>query len=273
MNSPAEIAKNYVTIGKNKVNTPIAKMFVLAILAGIYIAFAGAGASTASSTVESGSIAKLLSAVVFPGGLAMVLLAGSELFTGNCLIVIPFLQKEVSLGGMLKNWVVVWIGNFVGALIVDFICVYGHQLSLFSNGLAVTCMSTAAAKCGLSFGDAFLKGIACNFLVCIAVWIAFAAKSVAGKVVSLFFPIMIFVVSGFEHSIANMYYIGVGLLAKGNSVYVDAATAAGVDLSNLTWGNFFVNNLIPVTLGNIVGGGILVGALYWFCYVKDSKEV
>lgn len=272
MNTPLEVARNYVTIGKNKVNTPVSKMIVLAILAGMYIAFAGVAASTASSTIENASLAKLISGVVFPGGLVMVLLAGSELFTGNCLLTIPLLQKEVTFAGMMKNWVVVWIGNFIGAIVVSGICVYGHQLGLFQNKLAVSCMSTAIAKCSLSFSDAFIKGIACNFLVCIAVWIAFAAKDVAGKVIGLFFPIMLFVVSGFEHSVANMYYIGVGLLAKGNDTYVAAANEAGLDLTKLTWGKFFTNNLIPVTLGNIVGGAILVGALYWFCYLREDKN-
>lgn len=272
MNAPAQIASNYVAIGKGKVNTPIPKMFVLAILAGMFIAFGGVGASTASAVVDSPSLAKLVSGVVFPGGLTMVLLAGSELFTGNCLIIIPVLQKEVSVGGMLKNWVVVWCGNLVGGLFVAWMCAFGHQLSMFSNSLAVSEISTAVSKCSLSFSDAFIKGIACNFLVCIAVWISFAGKTVVDKIIGLFFPIMIFVTAGFEHSVANMYYIGVGLFAKMNPTYADAAAEAGVDLTNLTWGKFFVSNLLPVTLGNIVGGAVLVGVVYWFCYLQGKKE-
>jgi formate/nitrite transporter len=143
---------------------------------------------------------------------------------------------------------------------------------MFSNSLAVSEISTAVSKCSLSFSDAFIKGIACNFLVCIAVWISFAGKTVVDKIIGLFFPIMIFVTAGFEHSVANMYYIGVGLFAKMNPTYADAATEAGVDLTNLTWGKFFVSNLLPVTLGNIVGGAVLVGVVYWFCYLQGKKE-
>lgn len=271
MNSPAEVAQNYIAIGKGKVNTPVPKMFLLAILAGAFIACGGIAATTVAVSVAEASVGKFLGACVFPGGLTMVLLAGSELFTGNCLLTIPLLQKEITVGGMIKNWVVVYIGNFVGAIIVAAICVYSHQIGLFGNGLAVSVISTAAGKTALSFGDAFLKGIACNFLVCIAVWISFAGKQVASKIAGLFFPIMMFVLCGFEHSVANMYYIAAGLFAKGNTVYADAATEAGVDFSGLTWGAFFGKNLLPVTLGNIVGGAVCVGCVYWFIYLHKKK--
>lgn len=271
MNSPAEIAKNYVTIGKGKVNNPISKTLVLAILAGAFIAFGGTASTTAAVSLEAASFGKFIGACIFPGGLTMVLLAGGELFTGNNLLVIPLLEKEITLGKMLKNWVVVYIGNLVGSLLVAAAVVCGHQASLFQNGAAVSALSTAAAKCTLTFGDAFTKGIACNFLVCIAVWISFAAKDVVGKIAGLFFPIMMFVICGFEHSIANMYFIGVGLFAKTNTIYAQAATETGIDLSVLTWGNFFGKNLLPVTLGNIIGGSICVGCAYWFIYIKKEK--
>ena len=272
MNSPAEVAKNYIGIGKGKVNTPIGKMFVLAILAGAFIAFAGVAATTVSVSVEAASLAKFIGACVFPGGLAMVLLAGSELFTGNCLLAIPLFEREITIGGMLKNWIVVYIGNLIGGIIVAMICVGGHQAGLFSNGLATSMISTAVAKTSMTWGDAFIKGIACNFLVCIAVWIAFSAKQVHGKLIGLFFPIMMFVLCGFEHSVANMYYIMVGLFAKLVPDYADAATAAGVDFSNLTWGSMFTANLIPVTIGNIVGGFVCVGMAYWFVYLRGAKK-
>ncbi|MDO5409722.1 MAG: formate/nitrite transporter family protein [Lachnospiraceae bacterium] len=271
MNSPAEVAKNYVTIGKGKVNTPVPKMFILAVMAGMFIAMAGVGASTASATVENASLAKFLGAAVFPGGLAMVLIAGSELFTGNTLLLIPLMEKEVSVAGVLKNWVVVYIGNLVGSIIVSAICVWGGQLGLFSNGLAVSALGTAAAKCSMPFMQALIKGIGCNFLVCIAVWMSFAAKDIAGKFFALYLPILIFVVAGFEHSVANMYYITVGLFAKTNPAYLQAAADAGKDLTNLTWGGLFIGNLLPVTIGNIIGGGVLVGLSYWFTYLRKSK--
>ena len=269
MHSPAEVAKNYITIGKGKAALPLSKLFLLGIMAGAFIALAGVGASTAACSVSVPSLAKLVSAVVFPGGLAMVLLAGSELFTGNCLMVIPLLEREITLPAMLRNWVTVWLGNLAGSLLVSAVCVYGGQLSLFGGALAAAELSAAAAKCSMSFSSAFLKGVGCNFLVCIAVWISFAAKDAAGKVAGLFFPILLFVVSGFEHSVANMYYISVGLLAKGNPAYL--AAASGVDLSALTWGSFFAANLLPVTLGNIVGG-CAVGAVYWYCYLRKSGK-
>jgi formate/nitrite transporter len=272
MNSPAEVANNYVNIGKGKVNLPIAKMFILAILAGMFIAMAGVGASTASASITTPSVAKFVSAIVFPGGLAMVLLAGSELFTGNNLIIIPLLEKQVTIGGMLKNWVIVWLGNLVGSVLISAICVYGNQVGLYSGALAVADISTAISKCSMSFGQAFLKGIGCNFLVCIAVWISFAAKDVAGKVIGLFFPIMLFVVSGFEHSVANMYYISVGLLANGVDSFAALAADAGLNTANLTWANMFIKNLLPVTLGNIVGGAVLVGLPYWFVYVRKANK-
>ena len=226
MNSPKEIANNYIAIGKGKVNTPVAKMFVLGILAGIFIAFGGVASTAAAVSIPLASVGKFLGACIFPGGLTMVLLAGSELFTGNCLLV--------------------------------------------NNGLAASMISTAAGKVSLSFGDAFLRGIACNFLVCIAVWISFAAKQVSSKIIGLFFPIMMFVLCGFEHSVANMYYIAAGIFAKGNAAYLEAATAAGADVSGLTWGAMFTKNLLPVTLGNIIGGAVLVGLAYWFVYLKDD---
>ena len=270
--SPADVAKNYIATGKAKVNTPVAKMILLGIMAGAFIAFGGVASTAVAVSVPLASVGKFLGACIFPGGLTMVLLAGSELFTGNCLLTIPLLEKEISFGGMLKNWIFVYIGNFIGGMLIAAGVVYSHEVSLFDNGMAVSVISTAAGKCSLSFGDAFIKGILCNFLVCIAVWISFAAKDVVSKIVGLFFPIMIFVLSGFEHSIANMYYICAGLFAKGNPVYAEAAKAAGVNLDALTVNGFLVKNLVPVTLGNIVGGALLVGCVYWFIYLRKNDK-
>ena len=268
--SPAEVAKNYIATGKAKVNTSIVRMILLGILAGAFIAVGGVASTTASVSISAASVGKLVGACVFPGGLAMVLLAGSELFTGNCLLTIPLMQKEIKFSQMLKNWVFVYIGNFIGGFLVAAAVVFGHQLSLFGNGMAVSVISTAAAKCSMSFGDALIKGIMCNFLVCIAVWISFAAKDVAGKIVGIFFPIMMFVLCGFEHSVANMYYISAGLLAKTVPVYAEAA--ASVSTSSLTVGAFFGSNLLPVTIGNLIGGGICVGIVYWALYLKGKKN-
>ena len=272
MNTPAGVASNYIDAGIHKTRLRFRKMLLLSILAGAFIALAGVGASTASSMVDNPSLAKLVGACVFPGGLAMVVLAGSELFTGNCLLIIPLLSKKVAAPLVLRNWVVVYCGNFIGSLLVAALSVYSHQAGQFSGALVVSMFSTAITKCSLTFGDAFLRGIACNFLVCIAVWISFAATDTIGKLAGLYFPILLFVVSGFEHSIANMFYIPVALFAKGVPAYAEAAAQSGLDLSALTWGHFLAGNLLPVTLGNIVGG-LAVGIIYWYCYVKEKREL
>ena len=269
MNSPKEIAQNYITIGAEKTKQSIGKMFLLGILAGMFIALAGVAATVAPATIASASVAKLIGAAVFPGGLAMVLIAGSELFTGNNLIIIPVLQKQATLGGMLKNWVVVYIGNFVGSILIAALVVYGHTFSLFGAAVGGSAINIAVGKVSMVFSDALLRGILCNFLVCIAVWMAFAAKDVVGKIVGLFFPIMFFVLCGFEHSVANMYFISAGLFAAGNDTYLAAATA---DPSVLTWGAFFVKNLLPVTIGNIIGGSLLTGVGYWLIYLRGSDK-
>ena len=272
MNSPAQIAENYVAVGKAKVNLPIAKMFVLAIMAGAFIAFGGIGSSTAAVGVVPSSVGRLISGCIFPGGLTLVLLAGSELFTGNCLLSIPLLTRDISIFQLLKNWIVVYLGNMVGGMLVALGLTYSGQFDMFGGQMAVSVFSTAASKCTLSFSDAFIKGIFCNILVCLGVWLAFAAKNAAGKVICLFFPILIFVVCGFEHCVANMYYITAGLFGKNIPSYVAAAKEAGINLDVITWKNFFITNLIPVTLGNIVGGAVCIGLVYWFVYLRKGKK-
>ncbi|MDR0905941.1 MAG: formate/nitrite transporter family protein [Oscillospiraceae bacterium] len=272
MNSPKEVAQNYIAIGVGKTKLSAGRMLVLAILAGMFIALAGVGSTIASVTVANASLAKLISAAVFPTGLAMVLVAGSELFTGNSLLIIPVLEKQAKVSAVLRNWFFVYIGNLIGSILVSALAVYGGTFDLFSNAAAAAVIKTAAAKVTLSFGDALLRGILCNFLVCIAVWMSFAAKDVVGKIAGLYLPIMLFVVSGHEHSVANMYYISAGLFAAKNPTYAAAATEAGVNLSKLSWGAMFGSNLLPVTIGNIIGGLVLVGAAYWFVYLKTDKD-
>ncbi len=262
MNSPSEITQNYVTIGTNKAKTVWWKMLLLAILAGMYIAIAGVGASIASTTVDNPSIAKLIAGCIFPAGLAMVLLAGSELFTGNCLMIIPVLEKKITVFEMLRAWVIVYVGNLIGGILVSAMVVYGHTFSMFGNKVAESAVSIAAGKVALSFQDGFIRGIMCNILVCVAVWMTFAAKDAGGKVLALFLPIMVFVICGYEHSVANMYYIPSGLFAM---------KEYGITADGLTWGSFFINNEIPVTLGNIVGG-MFIGIMYWAIFLKKKHE-
>ncbi|SHI16565.1 formate/nitrite transporter [Sporobacter termitidis DSM 10068] len=275
MNSPKEVAQNYIALGAAKTTYSIGRMFWLGVLAGMFIALAGT-TSTISSATLTGSAARIAAAVVFPGGLAMVLIAGSELFTGNTMILISVLEKQATWGGMLKNWLVVYIGNLAGSVLIAALVVFGHTFAkIVPDGMAgVMAIHTAVAKVNMTFLDAFYRGILCNFLVCIAVWMSLAAKDAGGKIIALFFPIMFFVLNGWEHSVANMYYISAGLFASGTGAFTDAVAKAfpGDRLDTLTWGAFFVKNQLPVTLGNIAGGAVLVALIYWFVYLRADKK-
>ncbi len=258
MHSPLEIAKNFVEIGIAKVRLSVWKMIILGFLAGAFIGFAGIAATTASATVDNPAVGRLLSACVFPAGMAMVLVAGSELFTGNNLIILSVLERKVKIREMLKNWLFVFIGNFLGAAFVAVLVVYGHTPDLFDNRLAEKIVATANLRVEQSFSEAFIRGILCNILVCIAVWAAFAAKKVSGKLMMSFWPVMVFVLCGFEHSIADIYFGVAGILT---------AAEYGIVAEGLNWGNFLLKNLLPVTLGNIVGGAGVVGFGYWLVYL------
>ncbi len=261
MHSPLEIARNFVEIGIHKVRLSAFKMVVLGIYAGIFIGFAGIASTTVSATIENASAARLLAACVFPAGMAMVLVAGSELFTGNNLIIISLLQKKIKLWEMLKNWLFVFAGNFIGAALVAVLVVYGHTPDLFEGVLAEKVVAAAASRTAQTFSEAFIRGILCNILVCIAVWAAFAAKKVSGKLLMSFWPIMLFVLCGFEHSIADIYFGVAGILTMAEY---------GIGAEGLNWGSFLLRNLLPVTLGNIVGGAGIVGCGYWLMYLRHT---
>lgn len=261
MHSPLEIARNYVEIGIHKVRLSAFKMLVLGVFAGMFIGFAGIASCVGAVTVENASIARLISATLFPAGMAMVLVAGSELFTGNNLIIIALLEKKIRLHEMLKNWFFVFVGNFIGAALVALLVVLGHVPDLYGGRLAESMVKNAQNRVSLSFGDAFVKGILCNILVCIAVWAAFAAKRVSGKLLMSFWPVMVFVLCGFEHSIADIYFCIAGILTAGEY---------GIAAQGLTFGSFLLKNLLPVTLGNIVGGAGIVGVGYWAVYLRHT---
>lgn len=261
MHSPLEIARNYVEIGIHKVRLSAFKMLVLGVFAGMFIGFAGIASSVGAVTVENASIARLISATLFPAGMAMVLVAGSELFTGNNLIIIALLEKKIRLHEMLKNWFFVFVGNFIGAALVALLVVLGHVPDLYGGRLAESMVKNAQSRVSLSFGDAFVKGILCNILVCIAVWAAFAAKRVSGKLLMSFWPVMVFVLCGFEHSIADIYFCIAGILTAGEY---------GIAAQGLTFGSFLLKNLLPVALGNIVGGAGIVGVGYWAVYLRHT---
>lgn len=261
MHSPLEIAKNFVEIGIHKVRLSAFKMVILGIFAGMFIGFAGISATTGGATVDNASLSRLISACLFPAGMAMVIVAGSELFTGNNLIILSVLEKKIKWHQMLKNWFFVFVGNFIGATIIAALVVYGHVPDLFAGRLAQSIVNSAMHRVNLSFMDSFIKGILCNVLVCIAIWAAFAAKTVSGKLLMSFWPVMTFVLCGFEHSIADIYFCMAGIFTAGEY---------GIVAEGLTMSSFLLKNLIPVTLGNIVGGAGIVGAGYWLMYLRHT---
>jgi formate/nitrite transporter len=261
MKSPAEIAVRYESAGKAKTDLPVLKTFLLGILAGAYIALGGLGSQIASCTASDASAARMVSSVVFPIGLFMVLIGGAELFTGNCLIIIPVLSGKAKLSGMLKNWVLVYLGNMVGGFLIALIAATSHIYSFAGNALAQNVVQTAVTKANISFSDGLLRGILCNVLVCLAVWCSFSADEIAGKVLTLWFPVMLFIICGFEHCVANMYFIPAGMLTS--ALY-------GIPADGLSLFGFFVTNLIPVTIGNIIGGSLCVGAMYYAIYLNNK---
>lgn len=257
MLTPDKVTEKFLSIGKTKTTLPLWKMFLLGLAAGIYIALAGV-ACTQMNALLGGGAGKILGACVFPMGLILVVIAGSELFTGNCLISVSVLQKEVKLPAMLKNWGVVYVANFLGGLLVAAAVALLGGIS--AEAFRDAAIASATAKATLTFGQAFVRGILCNILVCLAVWVATAAETAGGKIAGLYLPIAMFVLCGYEHSIANMYFLPAGLFY---------AAQNGIASEGLTWANAFCNNLIPVSLGNIVGG-CFIGVLYALAYRRSK---
>lgn len=261
--SPAEVAENIRNIGEAKGKLPLRKLILLGIAAGAFIAFGAFAAITIASgwpdPWASSGLNKAAMGVVFTVGLIMVVLTGAELFTGNNMfLTVSVLEKKSTVGQLLRNWIIVFLANFAGALIIVGIICGGHFLA---DGNTVTAMGAKAlaigeAKTSLSFSTAFFRAITCNWLVCLAVWLASSAKDAVGKIFGCFFPIMAFVLSGFEHSVANMFFI---------------PAAMTVPSSAITMADFLLGNLLPVTLGNIIGGGVFVGMLFWGAYLYSKK--
>lgn len=267
----AETTANYSNAGAAKAKLPIAKMLLLGILAGFLIGFPSCVTNMATYALDNNSTVRMVSGLLFAFGLGMVVVSGAELFTGNTLITISVLDKKATLAGMLRNWVFVYIGNFIGSMVLSFICAQFGWLSAGSNALAAYSMKVAAGKMTMPFENAFFMGVLCNILVTIGVLLSLSGKDGISRFIGAWAPVMFFVTCGFNHSIADMTYCMLGLFAKGNAAYVEAAQSAGVALEGLTWGNYFTGNLIPVTLGNIVGG-VCVGALFWFAYLKGASR-
>lgn len=275
--TPNEVAGELVTVAENKANLSLLQKIVLGIIAGAYIAFAAVASNTAAFQLMNNQgtlgLSKLLSAFVFSGGLILVVVCGSELFTGNNLMLMGVYEKKISVKQLLISWGIVYVANFVGSILIAFMVAKSGQLGFAGSMLGGATIKIACTKVSLSTSNAILLGLMCNWLVCLSVWGSTAARDIGSKIMAIFFPIMMFVTAGFEHSIANMYYISAGLFAKENSQYVDAALQLGVkqsDIANLDWSSFFLGNLFPVTLGNIIGGTIFVGTAYWLAFMRKK---
>jgi formate/nitrite transporter len=246
-----------------KATAPFWRLLILGIAAGAFIAFGAVTASTAAHGLANVGVRRLVSGLIFPVGLSMVVLLGAELFTGNVLMINAVFQKRVSWGGLVRNWGIVYVGNFVGAVVVAAAMAFFGHMDIGAGAVAVYSAQVAAAKVSLSWINAFVLGIFCNVLVCIAIYIGLTARDTAGKILGLFLPIIAFVTSGFEHSIANIYYVPAGIFATMNPSYAQLLADAGVATEVLSFTTFNTANLIPVTLGNILGG-LLVAFLMYF---------
>jgi formate transporter FocA len=272
---PAEMAAKAEDIGVKKAGMDAWRMFALAILAGAFIALGAVFATTVAAgtmgTMPFG-IARLCVGVAFSLGLILVILGGAELFTGNNLIVMAWANRKVSTRQLLRNWLIVYLGNFVGGLGTAVLVYFSGQFVFGNGAVGSAALTTANAKVGLGFGQALILGVLCNGLVCLAVWLSYSGRSAVDKIFAIIPPIAAFVAAGFEHSVANMYFIPIGLFIKDgapDSFWTLIGKAPG-DFPQLTWGHFFINNLLPVTAGNILGGAVLVGAFYWFVYLRPT---
>lgn len=271
--SPKDIAARVQKAGVAKANLNVITMFALAVLAGSFIGLGAEFCTLAITGIDIGfGLTKVLGGLVFSLGLILVVVAGAELFTGNNLLTIAWVSGKAPFSRVARNWVVVFLGNLAGSLAMAGLMFLTRQWSASSYGVGVTALKIAAGKTTLPFMTALSRGVLCNILVCLAVWLCFSSRSVADKILAIIFPITAFVASGFEHSIANMYFIPYGILLKSQPDVVAAAGLSSLQLDSLTLAGF-LNNLVPVTIGNMIGGGIMVGAMYWFIYLRHEQKI
>ena len=266
--APGEIAHNVAAVGVAKARLDALSTVALAVLAGAFIAL-GAQFSTVASTGAAGGFgpSRVLAGVAFSLGLILVVVAGAELFTGNNLIVMAWASGQVTTAQLLRNWGLVYLGNFVGAVGTALLVYLSGQWRMDGGAVGATTVAIATAKVTLAPAEAFFRGVLCNALVCLAVWLSYSARTTTDKILAVVPPIAAFVAGGFEHSVANMYFVPLGMLVATQASMVGAA-----DVASLRWESFLLHNLLPVTLGNVVGGGVLVGAVYWLVYLRPSRR-
>lgn len=271
---PAETLEVIMKASETKASMPLGKMIIFGIFAGVYIAFAGAGANMGSFNLladsETFGLGKILSGTIFSAGLMLVVLGGAELFTGNTTMTAAVIDRRIKLSSMLKNWIIVYICNFIGGVLVAFMVYYTGAFNTGEGMLGAVTVKIAAGKVNMPFGAALVSGIMCNWLVCMAVWLSSGAQTTVGKILSIFFPIWLFVTAGFEHSVANMFFIPAGIFASGSEVFTALSGIGSDALSNLTWTGMMINNLLPVTIGNIIGGAICVASGYYAALKSDK---
>lgn len=271
---PAETLDALMKAAELKASMPLKTIIIFGIFAGVYIAFAGAGANMASFNLlanpETFGLGKILSGTIFTVGLMLVVLGGAELFTGNTTMIAAVAEKRITASSMLKNWIIVYICNFIGGVLIAFMVYYSGGLNAGNGLLGAMTVKIASGKVNLEFGQALVSGIMCNWLVCMAVWLSTGAQTTIGKIFSIFFPIWLFVTAGFEHSVANMFFIPAGIFASGNELFVSLSGVSQDILSNLNWSGMLINNLFPVTIGNIIGGSVCV-AMGYYTALKSEK--
>jgi len=269
---PAEVARKAENVGAKKAEMATFDVFVLSVLAGSFIAL---GAIFATTVTAGGGdlpygVVRLLAGLMFTLGLILVVVAGAELFTGNNLIVMAWASRRVATARLLANWGIVFAGNFVGALATAVLLFLSEQYTFGAGAVGQSILAIGVAKTSLGFGQAIALGMLCNALVCLAIWLTYGAHTTTDKILAIILPITAFVAAGFEHSVANMYFISIALLVKTDDGFV-AGLDPQPDLTGLTVQAFLVDNLLPVTIGNIVGGAVMVGAVYWLVYLRPQR--
>jgi formate/nitrite transporter len=267
---PAEMALKMEGIGLTKANGNVFTISLLGILAGFFIGLGAMFCTLVTTDIQVGfGLSKLLGGIVFCLGLILVVLAGAELFTGNALMVASRASGKIRLGQLFQNWGIVYFTNLVGALLLVLVVFYSQFWALNAYKVGANALLIANAKVNLAFWPAFTRGILCNTLVCLAVWLCFGARTTVDKIFAILFPITAFVACGFEHSIANMYFIPMGIAVAGQAKVLEVAGVSASQVANLSIAGF-VGNLVPVTLGNIVGG-TFVGSIYWLIYLRKDR--
>lgn len=272
---PPEMAVKAESVGVKKAIMGWRNTLALAVLAGAFIGL-GAIFATTVTTGASGQltygVGRLLGGLAFCLGLILVVVAGAELFTGNNLIVMAWADRRLPIRSVLRNWGLVYTGNFVGSIATAVFMFLTMQYTFSGGAVGLNILTIANTKCSLGFVQAIALGVMCNALVCLAVWLCFSARTTTDKILSIIFPIAAFVAAGFEHSVANMYFIPIGLFVKAGAApeFWSAIGKTAADFPKLTWYNFFFANLLPVTIGNIIGGAVMVGLVYWFIYIRKG---